>query len=91
MENFSTQLSSESIRNVNALIQKLDGVCKDIQKSLALCFERSSDAVADFAVTTASKVESEFVDTILLNIDKIKIHLSELKTALNQKVINDMT
>ena len=91
MDNFSTQLSSESIRNVHALIQKLDGVCKDIQKSLAMCFDRTPDAVANFSVTTANKVESEFVDTIILNIDKIKIHLGELKTALNHKEIKDIT
>ena len=72
------------------LIQKIEGVCKDIEKNLAKCFERSSASVADFAVSTANKVESEFVDTIVLNIDKIKIHLTELKTALNQKTINDL-
>jgi len=48
MENFNTRLSSESIRNVNALIQKIEGVCKDIEKSLAMCFELSGDSVAIF-------------------------------------------
>lgn len=91
MENFSTRLSPESIRNVNALIQKIDGVCKDIEKNLALCLELSGDSVANFSVTTASKVASDFVDRVVLNIDAIKNHLNELKKALNQKVITDTT
>jgi len=91
MENFSTRLSSESIRNVNALIQKIDGVCKDIEKNLALCLELSGDSVANFSVTTASKVASDFVDRVVLNIDAIKNHLNELKKALHQKVITDTT
>ncbi|MFA6256094.1 MAG: hypothetical protein WC606_02820 [Candidatus Absconditabacterales bacterium] len=90
MENFNTKLSSESVRNVNALIQKIEGVCKDIEKNLAMCFELNSDSVAKYSVTTANKVESEFVDRIVLNIDKIKNHLRDLKKALNQKVISDM-
>jgi len=91
MENFSTRLSPESIRNVNALIQKIDGVCKDIEKNLALCLELSGDSVANFSVTTASKVASDFVDRVVLNIDAIKNHLNELKKALHQKVITDTT
>ena len=91
MENFSTRLSSESIRNVNALIQKIDGVCKDIEKNLALCLELSGDSVANFSVTTASKVASDFVDRVVLNIDAIKNHLNELKKALNKKIITDTT
>lgn len=90
MENFSTKLSSESIRNVNALIQKIEGVCKNIEKNLAMCLELSWDSVAQYSVTTANKVESEFVDRVVLNIDKIKNHLRDLKKALNQKVISDV-
>lgn len=89
MENFSTRLSSESIRNVNALIQKIEGVCKDIEKNLALCLELSGDSVANFSVTIASKVQSDFVDRIVLNIDIIKNHLYDLRKALHQKVITD--
>ena len=91
MENFNTRLSQESIRNVNALIQKIEGVCKDIEKNLAMCLELSGDSVAKFSVTTASKVESEFVDRVILNIDKIKNHLHDLRKALNKKVITDTT
>jgi len=91
MENFSAKLSNESIRNVNALIQKIEGVCKDIEKSLAMCFELSGDSVAQYSITTAEKVESEFVDRVVLNIDKIKNHLDDLKKALNKKVITDTT
>ena len=90
MENFNAKLSSESIRNVNSLIQKIEGVCKDIEKNLAMCFELSGDSVAQYSVTTANKVESEFVDRVVLNIDKIKNHLRDLKKALSQKVIADM-
>lgn len=89
MENFTTRLSNESLRNVNALIQKIEGVCKDIEKNLAMCLELSGDSVAQFSVTTASKVESEFVDRVVLNIDKIKNHLRELKKALHKNVISD--
>lgn len=91
MENFNTRLSQESIRNVNALIQKIEGVCKDIEKNLAMCLELSGDSVAKFSVTTASKVESEFVDRVILNIDKIKNHLNDLRKSLNKKVITDTT
>jgi tRNA A58 N-methylase Trm61 len=91
MENFNTKLSSESVRNVNALIQKIEGVCKNIEKNLAMCLELNGDSVAQYSVTTAEKVESEFVDRIVLNIDKIKNHLRDLKKALSQKVISDMT
>jgi hypothetical protein len=87
MEN--TPRSSESLRNVNALIQKIEGVCKDIEKNLAMCLDLTSDSVATFSVTTANKVDSDFVDTVILNIDKIKNHLRDLKKALNKKVISD--
>lgn len=90
MENFNTRLSQESIRNVNALIQKIEGVCKDIEKNLAMCLELNGDSIAQYSVTTATKVESEFVDRVVLNIDKIKNHLRDLKKALSQKVIADM-
>ena len=89
MENFNTRLSQESIRNVNSLIQKIEGVCKDIEKNLAMCLELNSDSVAQYSVTTANKVESEFVDRVVLNIDKIKNHLRDLKKALSKKVISD--
>lgn len=91
MENFNTRLSNESLRNVNALIQKIEGVCKDIEKNLAMCLELNGDSVAQYSVTTASKVESEFVDRVILNIQKIKNHLKDLKKALNKKVITDTT
>jgi len=35
-------------------------------------------------------VDSDFVDVIILNIDKIKNHLDDLKNALSQKVITDV-
>ena len=90
MENFNAKLSNESVRNVHALIQKIEGVCKDIEQNLAMCLELNGDSVAQYSVTTANKVESEFVDRVVLNIDKIKNHLRDLKKALNQKVISDM-
>ncbi|MCX6825252.1 MAG: hypothetical protein NTY80_03415 [candidate division SR1 bacterium] len=91
MNNLSTGLSTESLRNVNALVQKIEGVCKNIEQNLAMCLELNSDSVAKYSVTTANKVESEFVDRIVLNIDKIKNHLRDLKKALNKKVISDMS
>lgn len=91
MENFSSKLSSESVRNVNTLIQKIEGVCKDIEAGLAKCLELSGDSVAEYSTTTAEKVESEFVNVVIDNITKIKLHLADLKKALNQKVITDTT
>ncbi len=91
MENFNAKLSSESVRNVNNLIQKIEGVCKEIEEGLAKCFELSGDSVAQYSVTTAEKVESEFVNVVIDNITKIKLHLGDLKKALNQKTITDTT
>lgn len=90
MENFNAKLSSESVRNVNNLIQKIEGVCKDIEEGIAKCFELTGDSVAQYSVTTANKVESEFVNVVIDNITKIKLHLADLKKALSQKVIADM-
>lgn len=89
MENFNTRLSNESIRNVNSLIQKIEGVCKEIEKNLAMCLELNGDSVAQYSVTTANKVESEFINVVVDNITKIKLHLGDLKKALNQKTITD--
>jgi hypothetical protein len=91
MENFNAKLSSESVRNVHSLIQKIEGVCKEIEEGLAKCFELTGDSVAQYAVTTANKVESEFVNVVIDNIIKIKLHLGDLKKALNQKIITDTT
>lgn len=82
--------SSESLRNVNVLIQKIEGVCKDIEKNLAMCLDLTSDSVSAFSVTTANKVESDFVNVVVDNIAKIKLHLGDLRKALNKKVITDM-
>lgn len=91
MENLSTRLSSESTRNVNTLIQKIEGICRTIEEGLANCLELSGDSVAQYSVTTAKKVESELVNVVVDNITKIKRHLEHLKKALNQKVITDTT
>lgn len=91
MENFTAKLSSESVRHVNTLIQKIEGVCKDIEAGLANCLELNGDSVAEYSVTTAEKVESEFVNVVIDNITKIKLHLADLKKALNQKTITDTT
>jgi hypothetical protein len=91
MENFNAKLSSESVRHVNTLIQKIEGVCKTIEEGLASCLELNGDSVAQYSVTTAEKVESEFVNVVVDNITKIKLHLGDLKKALNQKVITDTT
>lgn len=90
MENFSTSLSAESLRNVSSLIQKIEGVCKNIEQNLAMCLELSGDAVSRYSVTTASTIDSEFVDRVVFSIDKIKNHLRDLKKALNQKTIGDV-
>lgn len=51
--------------------------------------ELNGDAVAQYSVATAEKVESDFVDVVVDNIKKIKLHLEDLKKALNKKVITD--
>jgi len=91
MENFNAKLSTESVRNVQTLIQKIEGVCKDIEKSLFSSLDLNGDSISDFSVSTAEKVESEFVNVVVDNITKIKLHLGDLKKALNQKVITDIT
>jgi len=91
MENFNAKLSSESVRHVNTLIQKIEGVCKTIEEGLASCLELNGDSVAQYSLTTAEKVESEFVNVVVDNITKIKLHLGDLKKALNHKVITDTT
>ncbi len=91
METFNAKLSSESVRNVHTLIQKIEGVCKDIEAGLANCLELNGDSVAQYSVTTAEKVESEFVNVVVDNITKIKLHLGDLKKALNHKTITDTT
>ncbi len=53
--------------------------------------ELNGDSVAQYSVATAEKIDSEFVDRIVLNIDAIKNHLRDLKKALNKKVITDTT
>ena len=76
--------SSESLRNVNSLIQKIEGICKDIEASLSMCLNVTADSVATYSITTANKVESEFVNIVCDNIKCIKNHLEDLKKALRQ-------
>jgi len=90
MNNLDSKLSNESVRNVHTLIQKIEWACADIQLKINECLNPTPGAIADFSVTTAEKVDSDFVDVIILNIDKIKNHLDDLKNALSQKVITDV-
>ena len=91
MNNFNAKLSHESVRNVHNLIQKIENVCKDIEEGLVKCLELNGDSVAQYSVDTAEKVESEFVNVVVDNITKIKLHLADLKKALSKKVITDIT
>lgn len=86
MEN--TPRSSESLRNVSELVKKIEGICKNIEANLAMCLEVSSDKVGSYSVTTAAQIESEFVDKIVVSIQKIRIHLDELKRALPKSLIS---
>jgi hypothetical protein len=54
-----------------------------------MCLDLNSDSVAQYSLTTAEKVESEFVNVVVDNITKIKNHLRDLKKALNKKIITD--
>ena len=64
--------SHESLRKVDSLVQKIEGLCKSIEQSLALCMEINSDSVGSYSTGTAGQISSEFVDRIILTIQKIK-------------------
>ncbi len=78
-------VSHHSERTINTIVEKIEHLCADIEKSLALCFEISDETVGNFSITTAQKVSSEFVDRVILNIQKIRNHLKELKKVLHSK------
>jgi hypothetical protein len=49
-----------------------------------MCLNVTSDSVATYSITTANNVESDFVDVVYKNIQRIKLHLEDLKKALRQ-------
>jgi ABC-type phosphate transport system auxiliary subunit len=74
--------SAESLRNVNNLVQKIDSLCKDIEKALAFCLEVNSGAVAEHSIALTKKMDSEFVDRIVVALHNMKNHLNELKKGI---------
>ncbi len=88
MEN--AHVSAESLRQVDSLVQKIDGLCKSIEQSLALCMEINSESVGSYSTSTAGQISSEFVDRVILTIQKIKNHLNDLKKAMPKAFIHDM-
>ena len=88
MEN--AHVSAESLRQVDSLVQKIDGLCKSIEQSLALCMEINSESVGSYSTSTAGQISSDFVDKVILTIQKIKNHLRDLKKAMPKAFIRDM-
>ena len=79
--------SSESLRNVDALVKKIEGICRNIEQSLAVCMEINTSSVGSYSTGTAAQIDSEFVDKIILTVQKIKNHLRDLKKALPTSLI----
>ncbi|MEI8090984.1 MAG: hypothetical protein WCG98_01725 [bacterium] len=74
--------SAESVRNVNVLVQKIDTLCKDIENALAFCMEVNSSSVAGHSVSLTQKMDSDYVDSIVLSFHMMKRHLEKLKKSL---------
>ena len=74
--------SSESLRNVDALVSKIDGLCKDIESALAFCLEVTSDKVADHGITLTQKMDTEYVDRVVLAMHNMKNHLTQVQKSL---------
>lgn len=74
--------SSESLRNANNLVQKIDSLCQDIEKALAFCLEVNGDQVAQHSVTLTHKMDSEFVDRVVVALHNMKNHLLQLRKGL---------
>ena len=81
--------SALSLVKVNGLVQKIEGICKDIEAWLALCLELSSDKVGGFCLSTSAHVESDYVDRIVLTLQKLQKHLRELTKAIHHDLIRD--
>ncbi len=81
--------SAQSLDKVHGLVQKIEGICKDIEAGLALCLELSSDKVGGFCLSTAAHVESDYVDRIVLTLQNLQKHLWKLKSALHKDIIHD--
>ena len=88
MEN--NKISSESLHHVNSLIKKIEWICKSIEEWLAMCLEVNSQSAGSYSVTVADKMSTEFVDVIVLNIMKIRNHLTDLKKALPKWFLSNL-
>lgn len=74
--------SSESLRNVDAIVSKIDGLCKNIESALAFCLEVNGDKVASHGVALTQKMETEYVDRVVVALHNMKNHLTQVKKAL---------
>ena len=68
-----------SLETANHLVKKIDSLCKDIEGAIAQCMELTGDKVATHSVTLTHKMDTEFVDTVVIALHNMKNHLEELK------------
>ena len=81
--------SVQSAEKVHALVQKIEGICKDIEAGLAECFEISSRTVGGFCITTAARVDSDYVDRVVLTLQTLQNHLRDLRKSLHKGLVHD--
>jgi len=85
MEKFNAKLSSDSIGKINSLVEKINWTCNALLSALEL----NSMSVGVYGISVTEKLDSEFVDRVVLNIMNLKNHLKDLKREVNVKVIKN--
>ncbi|MBU0627455.1 hypothetical protein KKG31_00695 [Patescibacteria group bacterium] len=79
------RISSESGRNINKLIDKINSTCNDLLDTLTL----KPDAVGNYGVIISQKLDTEFVDRIVRNIWILKAHLKDLKANMDEELSDE--
>jgi len=74
--------SLQSLRTANDAVHKINTICNQINEAIAFCMEINSDKVADHSVGLTMKMDSEYVDRVVIALQNMKHHLTELKTHL---------
>lgn len=81
MEKTNLQSSSESLWKINKLIDNINQTCDMLVSALDL----NSDAVGVYGISLTEKMDTEFVDIILLKVAQMKNHLIDLKREVNKE------
>ncbi|MFZ2150804.1 MAG: hypothetical protein WAZ12_00590 [Candidatus Absconditicoccaceae bacterium] len=81
MEKANLQSSSESLGKINSLIDNINQTCDMLVSALDL----NSDAVGVYGISLTEKMDTEFVDIILLKVAQMKNHLIDLKREVNKE------